>query len=92
MKVYVKSIGDLREYLGREPQAMELPEGARFGELLALIGERWGGVLPPFIWDADKQQFRGAIFFVIDKQVVQDMATPLQDGQEIRIVRALSGG
>ena len=92
MKVYVKSIGDLRDYLGRDPQEIELPAGARFGELLAFIGEHWGKVLPPFIWDAEKQQFRGAVFFVIDKQVVQDMATPLQDGQEIMLMRALSGG
>jgi len=92
MKVYVKSIGDLRDYLGRDPQEIELPAGALFGELLALIGKRWGKVLPPFIWDADKHQFRGAVFFVVDKQVVQDMNMPLEDGQEIALMRALSGG
>ncbi len=92
MKVYLKSIGDLRDYLGREPQEIELPEGARFGQLLALIGERWGKRLPPFIWDLEKQQFRGAVFFVVDKQVVQDMDMPLKGGQEIALMRALSGG
>jgi molybdopterin converting factor small subunit len=92
MKVYVKSIGDLRDYLGRDQQEIELPSGALFGELLTLIGERWGKVLPPFIWDVDKRQFRGAVFFVVDKQVIQDMSTPLNDGQEIAIMRALSGG
>lgn len=92
MKVYLKSIGDLRDYLGREPQEIELPEGARFGQLLALIGGRWGKRLPPFIWDADKQQFRGALFFVVDKHVVQDMDMPLEDGQEVALMRALSGG
>ena len=92
MKVYLKSIGDLRDYLGREPREIELPPGALFGELLALIGERWGRALPPFIWDAEKQQFRGAVFFVVDKQVVQDMSMPLKDGQEIALMRALSGG
>ncbi len=92
MKVYLKSIGDLRDYLGREPHEIDLPEGARFEQLLALIGERWGNSLPPFIWDADKQKFRGALFFVVDKQVVQDMDMPLNDGQEIVLMRALSGG
>ncbi len=92
MKVYLKSIGDLRDYLGREPQEIELPEDARFGQLLALIGEQWGKRLPAFIWDFEKQQFRGAVFFVVDKQVVQDMDMPLKDGQEIALMRALSGG
>ncbi len=92
MKVYLKSIGDLRDYLGRAPQEIELPEGALFGELLTLIGQRWGRDLPPFIWDAEKGQFRGAVFFVVDKQVVQDMNMPLEDGQEVALMRALSGG
>ncbi len=92
MKVYLKSIGDLRDYLGRDPHEIELPEGARFGQLLRLIGERWGKSLPPFMWDAGKQQFRGAVYFVVDKQVVQDMDMPLKDGQEIALMRALSGG
>jgi molybdopterin converting factor small subunit len=92
MKVYLKSIGDLRDYLGREPQEIELPDGAQFGELLALIGRDWGPRLPAFIWDAEKQQFRGAVFFVVDKQVVQDMDVPLKDGQEVALMRALSGG
>ncbi|MGZ6317073.1 MAG: MoaD/ThiS family protein [Anaerolineales bacterium] len=92
MKVYLKSIGDLHEYIGRGPQEIDLPDGARFGQLLALIGQRWGKSLPPFIWDADKQQFRGALFFVVDKQVVQDMDMPLKDGQEVLLMRALSGG
>ena len=92
MKVYLKPIGDLRDYLGREPRELELHDGAAFGELLSLIGERWGKILPPFIWDAEKQQFRGAVFFVVDKQVVQDMGLVLQEGQEIALMRALSGG
>ncbi len=92
MKVYLKSIGDLRDYFGREPQEIELPADAPFRELLTIIAERWGTALPPYLWDPEKRQFRGAVFFVVDKQVVQDMEMPLRDGQEIVLMRALSGG
>jgi molybdopterin converting factor small subunit len=92
MIIRLKSIGDLRDYLGREPQVIEMPEGAVFRELLMLIGKRWGDVLPSFMWDAEQQRFRGAVYFVVDKQVVQDMDMPLMDGQEIALLRALSGG
>ncbi len=92
MKVYLKSIGDLRDYFGRETQEIELPEGATFQQLLEAIGQRWGAVLPPYIWDAAKGEFRSALFLVVDKQVVQDMARALSDGQQIALVKALSGG
>jgi molybdopterin converting factor small subunit len=92
MKVYLKSIGDLRDYFGRDPQEIELPAGVPFQELLATIAQRWGTALPPYLWDPEKRQFRGAVFFVVDKQVVEDMGTPLLDGQEIVLMRALSGG
>ena len=92
MKIRLKSIGDLRDYFGREPQEMELPDGAAFRGLLIAIGERWGDLLPLYLWDAEKSQFKGAVFLVVNKQVVQDLERPLQDGQEVILMKAMSGG
>ena len=92
MKIRLKSIGDLRDYFGREPQEIELPADASVRALLAAIGERWGSALPPYLWDPEKGQFRGAVFLLADQHVIQDMETPLRDGQEIVLMRALSGG
>lgn len=92
MKVYLKSIGDLRDYFGRAPQEIEVPEDATFRLLLTVIDERWGSSLPPYLWDAQKRNFKGAVYFVLDKRVVQDLDTPLHDGQEVILMKALSGG
>jgi molybdopterin converting factor small subunit len=92
MRIRLKIVGDLREHLGKAPQEIELADGASFGDLQAWIGRRWGGILPRYMWDTEKQQFRGAVFFVLDKHVVQDLDTPLEDGGEVMLVRAISGG
>jgi molybdopterin converting factor small subunit len=92
MKIQVKSSGDLRDYLGRAPQELELPNGSSFEDLLGVIGERWGSKLPAYLWDAQENRFRGAVFLVLNKHVVQDLHTPLEDGSEVIVMRALSGG
>jgi hypothetical protein len=92
MKIHLKAVGDLREYFGREPQEIELREGAVLGDLLDSIDDRWGRLLPPYMWDAQRQRFRGAIYFLLGGQVEQDLSTCLDDGREVVVLRALSGG
>jgi hypothetical protein len=92
MKIHLKSIGDLRDYFGRATQEVELDEGSSFEDLLETIGERWGPHLPHYLWDAQKNRFRGAVFFLMSEHVVQDLGSPLEDGGEVVLMRALSGG
>lgn len=92
MRIRLKAVGELREHFGREAQAMELPEGANFRSLLSAIGVRWGAGLPSQLWDSGEGKFRGAVYLVRDGHAVLDQATPLEDGEEIVVLRALSGG
>ncbi len=92
MKVIVKGIGDLAEYLGKEPRLFELREGARVRDLLLMIEQGWGAGFPAYLWDFDKHQFRGPIVLVMSNKAVQDLDTLLPDGIEIRILRAVAGG
>ena len=85
MKIRLKAVGDLRDYFGKAPLELELPGGASFGDLQALIGARWGTKLPSYMWDAERRQFRGAVFLVLNKHVVQDLETPLEDGGEVML-------
>lgn len=92
MKVVIKSIADLRDYFGREPVDLELPEGASLVDLLDAVAIRWGPGLPKYLWDAEKHRFRGPILLLIDKKVCLDLTTPLEDGQEVIVMKALAGG
>jgi molybdopterin converting factor small subunit len=92
MKIWLKSIGDLRDYFGREPQEISLDEKATLRDLLLMVDERWGEELPGYLWDPKKKYFRGSIFFIINEEVVQDLQTPLQDKSQVTLFRAMSGG
>jgi molybdopterin converting factor small subunit len=92
MKVIVRAIGDLREYFGREPQFMELSQDACVHDLLAEIELRYGAMLPGYLWDFQKHRFRGPVVLVVDKKAVQDFNTPLKEGLEITIMKAIAGG
>jgi hypothetical protein len=92
MKIILKPIGDLRDYFGREPLEIELPENATAKDLLTVIGEGWSTKLPAYLWDAQKCKFRGAVYLVVDKKVIQHLSTPLHDGIEVVLLKALSGG
>lgn len=92
MRIILKPIGDLRDYFGREPLEFELPENAMSKDLLTIIGEGWGPKLPAYLWDVQKGAFRGAVYLVVDNKVIQDLNTPLHDGIEVVLLKALSGG
>ena len=92
MHAIVTGIGDLKEYLGKGPWEVKLPEGACSRDLLQRIEARWGNNFPPYLWDSEQHQFRGPVFLVVNGKVLQDMDAPLQDGMEICIMRAIAGG
>lgn len=92
MNVIIKGIGDLKDYFGKEPQIVELPQNGLVRELLKCIEAQWGTRFPPYLWDFEKHQFRGPVYLVVNSKVVEDLDTKLQEGVEIRIMRAIAGG
>jgi len=92
MQIILRSIGDLREYFGRDPQPIALPEGALVEDLLRFIGERWGPTLPGYMWEPQASRFRGPFLLVIGGKAVRDPRSPLEDGVEIRVMNSLAGG
>ncbi len=92
MKVIIKGIGDLRDYFGKAPREVALPEHAYLRDLLLYIEQEWGTNLPAYLWDFEKHQFRGPVFLVLNNKVMQNLDAPLRDGMEIHIMRAIAGG
>jgi molybdopterin converting factor small subunit len=92
MKIRLKTIGDLRDYFGREPQEIELQENAVMEDLFPVIEQRWGAILPAYLWDREKKRFKGAVALLVEKRVIHDFKTPLKDGMEIQLLKAMAGG
>lgn len=90
--VTVRAIGDLRDYFGRDPVVVELPDAAVARDLLDAIDARWGAGLPAYLWDRENRRFKGPVLLVIDKKAVQDENAPLAAHTEIRLMRAIAGG
>lgn len=92
MLVTLRGIGHMREYLGDEPHAVDLPEGATLGDLLIRIEQDFKEQLTGSIWNWEGHRFRGPVVIVLGGRIVKDRTTPLQDQQEVCIHKALVGG
>jgi len=77
MRVTVRLFGDLRRYLpkGQELLELELPDGATPGALLRQVG-----IHPGEVW-----------LLRANKQIIQE-DHPLQDGDELEIFEPVGGG
>jgi hypothetical protein len=71
---------------------VELPENARVRDLFQQIETRWGANLPAYLWDSELHQFRGPVYLVVNRKVLQDIDAPLLDGMHIQVMRAIAGG
>jgi hypothetical protein len=92
VRITFVAVADLREYFGREPVELQLPDEATLYSVLELIAQRWGPQLPAYMWDGARQRFRGPILLLVDKKVQLDHSTRLCDGQEVTVMHALAGG
>lgn len=92
MLITLRSIGDLREYFGRDPQTVELPEGSTVQHLLAAIEQRFAPRFPAYLWDFEQHCFRGPVVLLENKKVIRELSASLREGMEITIMRALVGG
>ncbi len=92
MKVYLKPTCVLVEYFGTEIQEIELPSHGNVRELLVEIDLKWGAELPASIWNREKCEFRGPIFLITNKKILNNLETKLDDEQKIEILKVMVGG
>jgi molybdopterin converting factor small subunit len=84
--------GTMREHFDQEAYHLEFPDGATLGDLLVRIGQDHGERMGPSIWNRAENRFRGAVVIMIGTRAVKDRATPLQDGQTVKVFKAVVGG
>lgn len=92
MKVRVKAIGTMMDYLGEETIDIHLTDGATLQNLFEYFDTHLSSLIPAFLWNKRKRQFRGPVVVTIDQTVVRNLKTPLKNGQEIQLVKAIVGG
>jgi hypothetical protein len=92
MKVNVTFCGPLAGYAGIEKTRIELPEIARFENLLSEIGRQYGSDMPQLIWDAARGRFNHHVIAVKGFEHLTDLKEPLNKGEEIKFYLVMLGG
>ena len=92
MEVTVKFMGPLKDFVGEETAPFDLPNQATYGALLEEIGRRFGHCFPEKIWDAESAAFKAGILVMGAGRDLGDPATPLTEGEEIKVLPMLGGG
>ena len=92
MKVKVNFLGMLSNYTGAESVEIDLRDGARYGDLLAEIADRYGDKLPERCWDSDKSEFRKPISAIGSNGDIDELDAPLAGHEEIHFLMPVSGG
>lgn len=92
MKVAVRFMGPLKDYVGEETVPFDLPGQSTYGALLEEIGHRFGHCFPEKIWDADNSGFKAGILIIGTGRDLEDPETLLMDGEEIKVLPMFGGG
>lgn len=94
MKIWLKTFANIRDVVGAERIALELPDGARlsdlFDHLTGLFGKKFDrlvrdqitGAMVPFLILVNQNTFRST----------HDMAASLHDGDSVTIMIPFDGG
>ena len=86
MKVYVPT--PLRSYTGK--QSVVEADGNTVGTLMLDLDRRFPGFRFRIIDEQD--QIREHVRIFLNRELARDLATPIQPGEEVRIIMAISGG
>jgi molybdopterin converting factor small subunit len=86
--VKVRIPDPLRSYTERE-KVVEAT-GATVGEVLADLDRRYPGIRFRMVDEQDRIRKHMKVF--VNEEAVRDLATPLEPGDEVTIMQALSGG
>jgi molybdopterin converting factor small subunit len=92
MRVSVGFLGILRDQVGQKALDVELPDGARFSDLMAAIAPLMEQKVG-WAWDCEKGRFSPRV--VVSRQSAVgkvDFEVPLSDGEEILVFPPLAGG
>jgi len=94
MKVQVAFKGILKDWLGSGQAEFELPEPARFQDLMSEIKRRFGKKMPKALWDQKQNRFSESVAAIIDPtgEKIEDLNATLHDGQKISFFLIALGG
>jgi len=92
VRITLEPFGELREFFGNSHIKVDLDDEASILDLFSFIDNRWGVILPAFLWNSKKQKFRGPIITSVNSEIIRDLNTQLKNNDKVQIIKAFVGG
>ena len=92
MNIRVHFTTQIRSALGMAGDVVELPARATVLDLLRRLAQQHGDSFRQSVLDADGHPVPSILMCVGDDQVTGSLDLPLNDGDEVTILSAISGG
>ena len=92
MQVTVEYFAQAREAAGTRCETVELTEPCSAAGLLLRLARERGDKLAAFVLGREGQLAPGLLLAIGDRQVAADDVTPLQAGDVLLVIPAVSGG
>lgn len=84
----------MNKWVGAAEAEFDLAETARYRDLLAQIGNRFGKQMPAGLWDSKRNAFAESVIALVGKtgEKIDSLDSPLLPGQEIHFFLMALGG
>ena len=92
MKIRVTFFSILADWVGVPEAMIELPHGATFGELLAVVGRRYRCNMPSQLWDDKIEEFSSPVTAFKNGIRMVDRDTRIEANDHIRFLLGMGGG
>ena len=92
MKIRVTFISILADWVGVPEAVIELPTGAIYEDLLAVIGRRYRRNMPPQLWDERNKRFSHPVIAFKNDVLMENCDTQLVKGDHLRFLAGMGGG
>jgi MoaD family protein len=95
IKITLHTILELKQVVGQRLTEIDLPDGSTVEDFLTYMRDRWGDKLSTHLFDPDSGAVLPYVRIMVNGQTIQfleDMETPLVEGDEVLILPPVSGG
>jgi len=92
LKIRVHFLGILAKYFRVDAIELHLPGTPTLQNLLTQVGNQYGGLLPPEIWDREKETFHPSLFIRGKGRDLKNPEEPLSEDEEVYFLIPLAGG
>lgn len=92
MKIKVHFLGILAKYFRVNAVELDLPGTPTLKNLVAQVGNQYAALLPPEIWDGDKNTFHPSLFIRGKGRDLKNPEDLVLENEEIYFLFPLAGG